>query len=86
MIAWLCEARPDGLKVPSEHLKVRLICNAAAGLQSFIATELRDVFGAVILPSHRMAEYVVHQSTLKYTSTLHNLLTLALDACPLLPL
>ena len=53
-------AKPDGLKVPSEHLKIRLICNAAAGLQSFIATELRDVFGAVILPSYGMTEYVLH--------------------------
>jgi len=42
------------LKVPSEHLQIRLICSTARGLQSSIATELRNVFGAVVLPSYGM--------------------------------
>jgi acyl-CoA synthetase (AMP-forming)/AMP-acid ligase II len=62
----ILRAKPDALKVPPEYLQIRLICNAAAGLPLSIATELRNVFGAVVLPSYGMTEYasIVPKNTL----------------------
>ena len=53
----ILRAKPDVLGIPPEQIQIRLICNAAAGLPSSIATELRNTFGAVVLPSYGMTEY-----------------------------
>lgn len=36
--------------------KIRLVCNAAGGLLPSLAVQLRDTFGAVVLPSYGMTE------------------------------
>ncbi|KAF9254935.1 acetyl-CoA synthetase-like protein [Marasmius fiardii PR-910] len=41
---------------PSKSLRIRMICNAAGGLLPSLASELRDRFGAIVLPSYGMTE------------------------------
>ena len=48
-------AKPDFVD-PSRDLRIRLICNATAGLLPSSASKLKDVFGAVVLPSYGMTE------------------------------
>ncbi len=47
----ILNSRPDSL-VPSRDTKYRLICNAAGGLLPVLAEELKNTFGATILPSY----------------------------------
>ncbi|KDR80877.1 hypothetical protein GALMADRAFT_241361 [Galerina marginata CBS 339.88] len=51
----ILSAKPDAI-VPSKDLNIRLICNAAGGLLPSLASELRDAFGATVLPSYGMTE------------------------------
>ncbi|KIM44384.1 hypothetical protein M413DRAFT_67790 [Hebeloma cylindrosporum] len=53
----LLSAKPDSVD-PSRDLRIRLICNAAGGLLPSLASELKAVFGAVVLPSYGMTEQV----------------------------
>ncbi|KAJ6481523.1 acetyl-CoA synthetase-like protein, partial [Mycena vitilis] len=41
---------------PDRDLRIRMIANAAGGLLPSLAVELRDTFGAVVLPSYGMTE------------------------------
>ena len=47
----ILNSRPDSI-VPSRDTKYRLICNAAGGLLPVLAEELKNTFGATILPSY----------------------------------
>ncbi|THH02453.1 hypothetical protein EW026_g448 [Hermanssonia centrifuga] len=51
----ILNTRPDSI-VPSRDTKYRLICNAAGGLLPVLAEELKNTFGAVILPSYGSTE------------------------------
>ncbi|KAI0693792.1 acetyl-CoA synthetase-like protein [Cytidiella melzeri] len=51
----ILNSRPDSL-VPSRDTKYRLICNAAGGLLPVLAEELKNTFGATILPSYGSTE------------------------------
>ncbi|KAF8808807.1 acetyl-CoA synthetase-like protein [Phlegmacium glaucopus] len=51
----ILSTKPDAV-IP-EHLHLRLICNAAGALLPSLASELRQTFGAVVLPSYGMTEY-----------------------------
>lgn len=51
----ILNSRPDAI-VPSRDTKYRLICNAAGGLLPVLAEELRNTFGATILPSYGSTE------------------------------
>lgn len=42
--------------VPSQQLKIRMICNAAGGLLPSLANELRATFNCTVLPSYGMTE------------------------------
>lgn len=42
-----------------ERIHIRMICNAAGGLLPSLAAELKATFGAVVLPSYGMTEYVL---------------------------
>ncbi|KAH9848993.1 acetyl-CoA synthetase-like protein [Lenzites betulinus] len=48
-------SRPSHIK-PSTDTRIRMIANAAGGLLPSLAQELKDTFGAVILPSYGMTE------------------------------
>lgn len=47
----ILNSRPDAI-VPTRDTKYRLICNAAGGLLPVLAEELKNAFGATILPSY----------------------------------
>lgn len=51
----ILSSQPENL-VPSEHLAIRLICNAAGGLLPSLAIDLKSTFKAIILPSYGMTE------------------------------
>ncbi|KAJ3556940.1 hypothetical protein NM688_g1746 [Phlebia brevispora] len=51
----ILNSRPDSI-VPSRDTKYRLICNAAGGLLPVLAEELKNTFGATILPSYGSTE------------------------------
>ncbi|KAH9846200.1 acetyl-CoA synthetase-like protein [Lenzites betulinus] len=48
-------SKPDSI-VPLRDTRIRMIANAAGGLLPSLAVQLRDTFGAVILPSYGMTE------------------------------
>ncbi|KAK1232838.1 putative NRPS-like protein biosynthetic cluster [Marasmius sp. AFHP31] len=50
-------ASQPGHIIPSQHLSIRMICNAAGGLLPSLALDLKNRFdGAVVLPSYGMTE------------------------------
>ncbi|TFK51941.1 acetyl-CoA synthetase-like protein [Heliocybe sulcata] len=51
----ILSSRPETV-VPSRDTRMRMIANAAGGLLPSLAAELKDTFGAVILPSYGMTE------------------------------
>ncbi|KAI0828951.1 acetyl-CoA synthetase-like protein [Trametes gibbosa] len=48
-------SKPDSI-VPLRDTRIRMIANAAGGLLPSLAVQLRETFGAVILPSYGMTE------------------------------
>ncbi|KAI0334381.1 acetyl-CoA synthetase-like protein [Cubamyces sp. BRFM 1775] len=48
-------SKPDSI-VPSRDTRIRMIANAAGGLLPSLAIQLRETFGAVVLPSYGMTE------------------------------
>lgn len=52
MIVSEASARPEALA----KSRIRLACNAAAGLLPSLAYQLRDTFNCVVLPSYGMTE------------------------------
>ncbi|OJT02767.1 hypothetical protein TRAPUB_6623 [Trametes pubescens] len=51
----ILSSRPSHIK-PLNDTRIRMIANAAGGLLPSLAQELKDTFGAVILPSYGMTE------------------------------
>ncbi|KZT25194.1 acetyl-CoA synthetase-like protein [Neolentinus lepideus HHB14362 ss-1] len=51
----ILSSRPETV-VPSRDTRMRMIANAAGGLLPTLATELKETFGAAILPSYGMTE------------------------------
>ncbi|KAI0673689.1 acetyl-CoA synthetase-like protein [Trametes maxima] len=51
----ILSSRPDSI-VPQRDTRIRMIANAAGGLLPSLAIQLRETFGAVVLPSYGMTE------------------------------